>query len=390
VKIEQKYILYKCFKDLVFVGAIWLLFYRFFMTDRQVGVLDAISFALGLLVEIPSGALADRIGHKKIAFVGSIAAGFAFIMQGLSNAYWMILVSQVIMTAGWSLRSGADTSLIYENYKLEHEGSSKGWKALLVRGGKYAIIAELLGYFSGGYLYAWNHRAPFILFGICIMISGTILLTLKELPKVHSGLTYVKDLWAGVKQLLLPECRRYLPVLFIVNGLFYIFSTGLLRPILQSQFGFGAISSSWLLLGCGIFTLLLQAVLQKTYSSDSEVRIFTLTMAVLIVALLAGSLSRNMAIGAVLIAVLYSFEYLFTPWIDAGVNEQVSSQYRATALSAVSFVRSVPYVVLAPLIGYISEVGKVSIFTFIYALAVALALLSYLALSSGSRKKVRA
>jgi hypothetical protein len=295
-------------------------------------------------------------------------------MQGLSNAYWMILVSQVIMTAGWSLRSGADTSLIYENYKLEHEGSSKGWKALLVRGGKYAIIAELLGYFSGGYLYAWNHRAPFILFGICIMISGTILLTLKELPKVHSGLTYVKDLWAGVKQLLLPECRRYLPVLFIVNGLFYIFSTGLLRPILQSQFGFGAISSSWLLLGCGIFTLLLQAVLQKTYSSDSEVRIFTLTMAVLIVALLAGSLSRN----------------LFTPWIDAGVNEQVSSQYRATALSAVSFVRSVPYVVLAPLIGYISEVGKVSIFTFIYALAVALALLSYLALSSGSRKKVRA
>jgi hypothetical protein len=59
--IIRKYYVYKFISNLWFLSAVWLYFYRIFITDRDIGVIDGIAFFIGLLAEVPSGAIADRI-----------------------------------------------------------------------------------------------------------------------------------------------------------------------------------------------------------------------------------------------------------------------------------------------------------------------------------------
>ncbi|MDR0957489.1 MAG: hypothetical protein LBM09_02865 [Candidatus Nomurabacteria bacterium] len=64
--LSRRFLVYKFVKDLWFIGAIWLFFYRFFMTDTEIGSLDAIAFAIGLLVEIPSGRSPINLGGREL------------------------------------------------------------------------------------------------------------------------------------------------------------------------------------------------------------------------------------------------------------------------------------------------------------------------------------
>ena len=58
--LSRKYLAYEMLTNFFFVSAVWLYFYRIFITDQQVGILDGVAFAIGLIAEVPSGALADR------------------------------------------------------------------------------------------------------------------------------------------------------------------------------------------------------------------------------------------------------------------------------------------------------------------------------------------
>jgi hypothetical protein len=69
-RLSRTYLIYQLFANLWFVGAVWLYFYRLFITDQQVGFLDGMAFAIGLLAEIPAGALADRLGRDTMVKVG--------------------------------------------------------------------------------------------------------------------------------------------------------------------------------------------------------------------------------------------------------------------------------------------------------------------------------
>jgi hypothetical protein len=59
--IESKYLAYKALTNMWFLSAVWIYFYRIYISDSEIGILDSIAFFIGLIFEIPSGAIADRI-----------------------------------------------------------------------------------------------------------------------------------------------------------------------------------------------------------------------------------------------------------------------------------------------------------------------------------------
>ena len=137
--LSGKYIAYKALTNMWFVGAVWLYFYRIFMTDQQVGFLDGMAFAVGLLAEVPSGALADKFGRDKIVRIGQFFAGGGLIIQALSSNFIPIFIGQAIMMIGVSLVSGADEALFFERLKFNED--SKDWRKLVTRGSQFALIA---------------------------------------------------------------------------------------------------------------------------------------------------------------------------------------------------------------------------------------------------------
>src|SRR5215210_1379265 len=95
--LSKKYLLYMLFTNLWFASAIWLFFYRIFITDQQVGFLDGMAFAIGLIAEIPSGALADKFGQDKLVRLGLILGGSGVIIQGFGSSFMPFFVGQAIM-----------------------------------------------------------------------------------------------------------------------------------------------------------------------------------------------------------------------------------------------------------------------------------------------------
>lgn len=69
-RLSRRYVVYQLCKNLFFLSAVWLYLYRMFITDAQVGVLDGLAFGIGLVAEVPSGALADRFGRGRFVRLG--------------------------------------------------------------------------------------------------------------------------------------------------------------------------------------------------------------------------------------------------------------------------------------------------------------------------------
>src|SRR3989344_918763 len=112
--LSSKYMTYRMFTSMWFVGAVWLYFYRLFITDQQVGILDGMAFAIGLLAEVPSGVLADKFGRDKMTRLGQILAGGGLLLQAAGSGFLPFFVGQAVMMIGVSFVSGADEALFYK------------------------------------------------------------------------------------------------------------------------------------------------------------------------------------------------------------------------------------------------------------------------------------
>ncbi len=54
IPLKTRYIAYRVLTNLWFFSVVWLYFYRIYITDAEIGMLDALAFSIGLLFEIPS------------------------------------------------------------------------------------------------------------------------------------------------------------------------------------------------------------------------------------------------------------------------------------------------------------------------------------------------
>jgi DHA3 family tetracycline resistance protein-like MFS transporter len=72
-----------------------------------------------LLVQVPTGLLADSYSRKRAVVAGTLLVGVGFLLEGLIPTFWAILAAQVIWGAGASLSDGADDAWLTEEVGVE-------------------------------------------------------------------------------------------------------------------------------------------------------------------------------------------------------------------------------------------------------------------------------
>ncbi len=92
--LSKKYIAYRTLASMWFIDAVWLYFYRIFITDQQVGILEGMAFAIGLLAEVPSGALADKFGRDRVVRLGQILAGSGLLIKAAGSSFAPFLLGR--------------------------------------------------------------------------------------------------------------------------------------------------------------------------------------------------------------------------------------------------------------------------------------------------------
>lgn len=380
--LSRKYIAYRTLTSMWFVGAVWLYFYRIFITDQQVGILDGMAFAIGLLAEIPSGALADKFGRHRLVRLGQILAGGGLLIQAFGSSFMPFFVGQAIMMIGVSLVSGADEALFFD--KLKFDRKSTNWRKLVTRGSQVALIGTLVATLAGGWLHTINPRIPWILTGLSFIAAALLVWNIKDerplkarqkfIPELKD---YLHDIKTGFAQFRLPKLWLYVPFIITVQGLFYTTGYGLLRLVLLDRFHFDPFWGSVVVASCSLITVGLLAYMHKNADNLSEKKVLVLIGCIAASGLLL-SLANIGFWGYIVILALYAGEHILQPFLSEVLNNRAPEQQRATVLSVASFFKSLPYVALAPIIGYLNTNGKLEYFLIIWALLIFAAVALYL------------
>jgi MFS family permease len=380
--IERKYLFYRFFTNLWFVGAVWLYFYRLFITDQQIGLLDGMAFAIGLLAEIPTGALADKFGRSNLVRLGQILAGSGLLIQAIGGNFLQFFVGQSVMMVGISFCSGADEALFFQ--KLNYDRNSLHWRKLVTRGGQVALLAAITALITGGFLQQINPRIPWILNGFTFILASLVIWQVKDtrVKAVEQGFAkeikdYLSNIFKGVKEFASPNLSLYIPLIITIQGLFYASGWGILRLILLSRFGFSPLLGAFAIASCSLLSIGLLGLMHKKAEKFSEKRVLVFIAVTSIISLLAAVANVGL-LGYFVILVLYAGEQMLYPFMSEIINNRAPEAHRATVLSVAAFLRTLPYVVLAPIIGYLNTNHHLEYFLVIWPILIVLAIIIYL------------
>ncbi|MFQ5381258.1 MAG: MFS transporter, partial [Dehalococcoidia bacterium] len=90
----------------------------------QVTTADGLFFVAVTLLEVPTGAVADRWGRSVSLGLGALSLAVALLVFAFTTSYTILLASFMVWALAETLSSGADLALLYDTLKAlgrEHE-----------------------------------------------------------------------------------------------------------------------------------------------------------------------------------------------------------------------------------------------------------------------------
>lgn len=187
----------------------------------KIATLFAIKSVTQIILEIPSGYLADKIGRVKILVLSLIFEIIGLIIILFRTDYNSIIISHVFLGIGFALFSGADSALVYETLKkLKREKEYKKIYGRCVGIGEISIIISTA---LGSLIILEGLKLTIILSIITLIIATIITITIKE-PYIKIKKTKIKNeifnLFNVIKEALNNSKMKYIFIYsFFIMGL---------------------------------------------------------------------------------------------------------------------------------------------------------------------------
>ena len=154
--------------------------------DAAIGLMAAIYAGLTLLIEVPSGILADRWSRKGVLVLAGVALLLNALVAGLSNDVATYIASAAILAVFFALNSGTVDSIVYDTV-VEEVGESDGFEARLGRIRVLTSVTSVVGALSGGVVaMLLEPRVAYFLTIPFMLISIAALRGLRE-PHLHQA-----------------------------------------------------------------------------------------------------------------------------------------------------------------------------------------------------------
>ena len=153
----RSFLWFRVFFNCRFYYAIYaILFLDFGLSASQFAILNAVWAAAIILLEVPSGALADQIGRKNLVVVSAIlmVAEIAVICFTPINAAWtfpLLILNRLLSGAAEAAASGADEALAYE--AMPENDRDEAWSHLTGKVMKITSFGMMLTMVTGAFLY---------------------------------------------------------------------------------------------------------------------------------------------------------------------------------------------------------------------------------------------
>lgn len=352
------YYIYQFFWNMEFHAGNWVFFYLIFMNYQQLGLFDTICFTFGMLMEIPTGALADKFGRKFSIVAGALSGTFGIFALTLGGSFRMMLFGYLFISLGWALFSGAGEALVYDS--LKNLNKEKDYDKVISKSTTIGMITLIIATLLGAWLFTIKPMYPHLFWGFGYLGAFITSLFFIE-PKIQKNQTvgitdYLKQYADGFKVLAKPSLLYLVPLALIFEGGPYMFNAGLLRPSMATFQGYNQAQQSIIMaIAVGISALLafIFPYVRKIVKDESGLFVAS---SLVILAFILGGIPLGI-LGFIPILILASFRGLTTPWLSTVVNDHTPSNDRATTLSSIALITKIPYVFLAYISGTLINEG---------------------------------
>lgn len=333
---------------IIFMPVVYLLFRDVGLNQFQIGLTQFIFAITMLITQVPTGYIADKFSRKASNFSGDIFIAIAVLIDFLAGNFWHIVIAEVLFGLGLSLTNGADSALI----KGHAENSGKDYKKINARLSQYSFIAQGLGAIVGGLMGAHNIRWPFLVQAIIFIIAAGFSLFIKNIGKKRTSEVHpIKDAYLITKYCLHGHKKLAWRMLL---GASLVSSTLVIVWLLTPSFLKAGIPIGW----HGVMFALISVA--AVFGGQLVIKNPKLkkTTPFLFAGLAYLTLSLDISMFTILIFLMTSFARgINESTVKPFIQEEVSEDIQATALSVFDMLYRVFGASLGLLVNYIANNG---------------------------------
>ena len=107
----------------------WVFFFSRYLSKVEIGIIDGVAILVGIVLEVPTGALSDLFGKKKTLIFGCICLAISSIYLVLATRFWQFLLGNVLMFIGFAFNSGSLEAFAYDS--LVETGVQNGYDSVM-------------------------------------------------------------------------------------------------------------------------------------------------------------------------------------------------------------------------------------------------------------------
>lgn len=338
--------------ELYLVIPIWIFFYLRFLDFEQIAIIIIVQRLTIVLLELPTGALADLIGKRKTMIVSYILYSFSLLIMPLGSTLLFFVMVEGVIGMAKALASGAFEALGYDGLKeIRKEDQYPKLAADLTT---ISWIGYIFAGLLGGLAYDVWYALPYIIIGVLYIINVFLFIFFTKEPKVDSEKFsikgYIKQNIRGSEELFKSIDQSLLVIILLIITLGYFTASDLLGISQAKQYGLNATQVGLLFSVGYVFSAGLSQAFPYLEKKLGKARLLIITAGVLTSSFLFANFVAAI-VGGILIIARISSSTTFSNLRITVLNSRISSRNRATALSSFSLLYVLPFVLIVYLAG---------------------------------------
>jgi DHA3 family tetracycline resistance protein-like MFS transporter len=321
-----------------------------------------------LLLEVPTGVVADVFSRRLSTIVGFFIIGVGFFIEGSFPVFSAVVLAQVVWGAGWTFISGARSAWL-----ADEVGKDKVAPVYL-RAAQLRQLGLLAGIPISVALGSLRLNLPILFGGGMSVLVGLFLILFMPEEGFQPAPSEGRRTWGTALQtlrdgLVMVKKRRALLVFLAIGVFVGLSSEGydrLWTPHILQSFDFPITGSmnaqSWfgtMRLGSILLTLAFTEITRRRFSAvgfDNVVRALQSVYAIMVGGVFLLALTDNILLAILAYWMVEAMRGTASPLNEGWVNQHVDSKVRATVLSMTGQADALGQIVGGPIVGAIGTV----------------------------------
>lgn len=339
--------------NFAFSNAVWVLYLGYKgMSLGQIGLLEGIFHVASFLFEVPTGAMADLLGRKRVLLIGRLVSIISSILMLTSNNFLWFAVSFILSAASYNLNSGSEEALVYDSMKeVKREGEYLTVNGRLnflieISQGVSSCIGGVLADFSFVVTYVCQILKDIVAFLTGMLFQEPNICEREEVLSVKQHAILCMDILKNNRELR--KILIYYPVVFTFHTVTFFYGQQHF-----SDLGMNKTTIAFILLLVGVVCSI-SALCAKTFDSIFGSR--GKYIATILVAVSIFGFGFENWISSILSFMILNFaNSLLYPISSNALNERIPSEQRATILSVNSMMVSLFMIFIFPVSGFLGD-----------------------------------